>query len=105
MKILVISNVYPPYYRGGYELFCKDVAEGLKKKGHTVCVLISTFGPKHKPPEENIIRKLVFFNKTAWEENIAFFLWAQFKNTHILKDAIKEIKPDLIFCWNLRGMS
>ena len=30
LKVLVISNFYPPHYIGGYELGCRDVVEGLK---------------------------------------------------------------------------
>ena len=44
MRILVISDLYPPYYIGGYELGCHDVVEGLKARGHEVKVRTSTYG-------------------------------------------------------------
>ncbi|HHW4677972.1 MAG TPA: glycosyltransferase family 4 protein [Xylella sp.] len=41
MKILIISNLYPPFYIGGYELGCKNIVDGLVAKGHDVVVLTS----------------------------------------------------------------
>ena len=39
MKILVVTNLYPPHHVGGYELGCRDVVEKLRARGHTVRVL------------------------------------------------------------------
>jgi glycogen(starch) synthase len=39
MKITVVSNVFPPEVHGGYELLARDVAEGLRARGHEVSVL------------------------------------------------------------------
>ena len=30
MRVLVISNLYPPDFLGGYELACGQAAEGLR---------------------------------------------------------------------------
>jgi hypothetical protein len=43
MRILVLTNFYPPHYVGGYELGCRDVVEGLRARGHQVAVLTSTY--------------------------------------------------------------
>ena len=54
MKILVVSNFYPPHHIGGYELGCRDVVEKLRARGHTLRVLTSSF--RHRdikdPPGE-----------------------------------------------------
>src|ERR671918_1913723 len=44
MRILIVSNLYPPYYLGGYEIRCALVAEGLRQAGHNVRVLTSRYG-------------------------------------------------------------
>jgi hypothetical protein len=44
MRILVVTNLYPPHYQGGYEVRCAQVAEALRASGHDVCVLTSTHG-------------------------------------------------------------
>ena len=39
MKILMLSNLYPPHVLGGYEILCAQVAEQLRARGHEVSVL------------------------------------------------------------------
>jgi glycogen synthase len=39
MRILVVSNFYPPYWVGGYEQIASWVAGGLRGRGHQVAVL------------------------------------------------------------------
>ena len=57
MRVLIVSNLYPPYYHGGYELRCKDVAERLHRNGHKVRVLTSTYeGPS---PQEGLFKRRV----------------------------------------------
>jgi hypothetical protein len=41
MKIVIISNLYPPYVRGGAEIIVNKLAEGLRDNLHNV-VVIST---------------------------------------------------------------
>jgi len=43
MKVLFISNFYPPSKQGlGYMQLCEEVADGLAARGHSVAVLTST---------------------------------------------------------------
>ena len=55
MKILVITNLFPPYAIGGYELNCADTARELAKAGHRVYVLT---GCGRLFRDENIIQEL-----------------------------------------------
>lgn len=41
MKILIVSNLYPPEVLGGYEILCRQVATRLQAMGHQVDVLTS----------------------------------------------------------------
>ena len=41
MKILVISNYYPPFEIGGWEQLTRDVTNELGRRGHQVRVLTS----------------------------------------------------------------
>ena len=41
MRILTLTNWYPPHYFGGYELSCFDVMTRLAKRGHDIEVLCS----------------------------------------------------------------
>lgn len=44
MRILFLTNFYPPVSRGGYEEWCAEVARGLRDRGHEVIVLTSRNG-------------------------------------------------------------
>jgi glycosyltransferase involved in cell wall biosynthesis len=41
MRLLMVSNYFPPYTRGGYELWCRDMALEFTARGHDVTVLTS----------------------------------------------------------------
>jgi len=47
MRILFLCNYYPPQHFGGYEELCRDVALGLRERGHQVTVLTSRPRPSH----------------------------------------------------------
>ena len=48
MKILVLTNLYPPDVIGGYELGCRQVVDALIDRGHDVRVL--TTAPRTPAP-------------------------------------------------------
>ena len=56
MRILVATNLYPPHYIGGYELRCRDIVEGLVKRGHDVYVLTSNYAVGRNVVEGNVYR-------------------------------------------------
>ena len=58
MRILVVSNLYPPHHIGGYELCCKEAVDGLRKRGHEVWVLTSDYGVRAPEKERDIYRAL-----------------------------------------------
>ena len=51
MKILFVTNYYPPYEVGGYEQLCRDVATRLAHRGHTVQILTSDWRVRKDSPE------------------------------------------------------
>jgi len=61
MKILVVTNLYPPQHIGGYELGCRDVVEKLCARGHNVRVLTSNFhdGRTETPPGETDVERVL----------------------------------------------
>ena len=107
MKILILTNLYPPNVFGGYERLCYEVACALTARGHDVTVLTSSYG---KSSEENyghrVIRELFLF---ATEGNLYKpFDFAQIqgqgheaRNQEIFNSTVNEIKPDILFVWNL----
>ena len=49
MKILVLTNLYPPDLHGGYELGCKQVVDSLLARGHEVRVVTIAPGTINTP--------------------------------------------------------
>jgi glycosyltransferase involved in cell wall biosynthesis len=43
MRVLIVSNLYPPHHQGGYELRCAQVTEYLRRRGHDVRVVTSSY--------------------------------------------------------------
>lgn len=41
MRVLFVTNYYPPTALGGYEMWCQEVAQRLVARGHQVCVVTS----------------------------------------------------------------
>ena len=107
MKILFISNMYPPHVIGGYEALCEEAVEGLAKRGHQVSVLTSTYGYDHEYSEDNIHRllslegDLQFYKmKDAWT-----YPQRRQRNLDHLRRLITTEKPDIVFIWGMWNLS
>ena len=59
MRILVVSNLYPPNIVGGYERLCFNVASELARRGHDIPVLTSGYGGEVADyPRQRVQRRL-----------------------------------------------
>jgi glycogen(starch) synthase len=108
MKILVITNLYPPHEIGGYELRCRDVCDRLKASGHEVHILTSNHkvAGRTEIAEPNVTRKLRINGMygNAWLPIQR--LYPQEKHNHqVLAREIDAVRPDLIHVWNMGGIS
>jgi glycosyltransferase involved in cell wall biosynthesis len=108
MRILVVSNYYPPHFIGGYEIACRAVAEGLRQRGHDVFVLTSDYGVRGgAAPETGIERSLRavpdWQGPRSWRRKAASLLF-QGRNHARLRDAIERLRPEVLYAWNLRGL-
>ena len=106
MKIGVISNLYPPYHIGGYELGCKEIADGLRRRGHEIEILTSNYRFNDEI-EESKIHRLLWAdfgskNNLDYNESINSSAYRK-KNRDTLNKFLNEFKPDAIYLWNLQG--
>jgi glycogen(starch) synthase len=102
MKILVVTNLYPPQHIGGYELGCRDVVEKLRARGHAVKVLTSSFknGTTENPPAETNVERVLQFNVNA-----ADLPYDKRAECAKLAGALKGFLPDIVYFWNQAGLS
>ena len=108
MRILALTNLYPPHYLGGYELICYMVVNELRARGHQVQVLTSDHVVAGKPAEaeQGVERSLRIhgFYGHPWL-NIAQVRNLETHNNRTLLTAIEKHKPDLVYVWNMGGLS
>ncbi len=104
MRILIISNFYPPHYNGGYELGCRDVVEALRARGHDVHILTSTY-PAHTPSEQGPVLRWLETNYTWTTEQGAAYAARKVRQEvrcrRRLAAAVRRVRPDLIYVWGM----
>src|SRR2546426_3143272 len=107
MKILFLSNLYPPNVVGGYERLCFEIASGLSSRGHQVRVLTSNYGGKAEDFTGQIVERGL--KLSANEEDIyqpfsctpEQRIAMNMHNAATLTRVVNEFEPDVIFIWNL----
>lgn len=109
MRILFLSNFFPPARPGGYTQWCHEVAERLGEQGHTIGVLTSRHErAKALAGEQNIYRLLHLEGDLVYYQPLHFFTsWKKQhrENLAFLEHTIKDFAPDLIFVWGMWALS
>lgn len=106
MKILFLTNFYPPASRGGYEQWCQEVGDGLRERGHEVTVLTSTYGRKdvHNDPVW-VKRELHLEMELASLKNALQFFTVrknrERENLRLLQKTIDHFSPAVILLWGM----
>ena len=110
MRILVISNLYPPAQIGGYEMGCRELAESLVARGHEVLVLT---GAAPYPDIDGPVAVHRGLNLAAYRDELVDGSWgaeafhgkvSQAANTRAMLAAIRRFAPDRVYLFNLVGL-
>ncbi|MBC8087778.1 MAG: glycosyltransferase family 4 protein [Phycisphaerae bacterium] len=119
MRILIVSNLYPPHHQGGYELRCAQVTEHLQRRGHSVRVVTSSFqisGSTHEVsvredvvngvPVSRFLRqhRLDQWHPGGRRYNLGV-ITRQLRDISRFAEILDEFKPDLVSWWNLEGVT
>jgi glycosyltransferase involved in cell wall biosynthesis len=109
MRILFLSNFYPPYELGGWEQNCREIVLHLRERGHICYVLTSRYGVHSvNPSEKGVMRRLHLEADIHRYRPLAFFLQRPFQdkeNKRVLKEVLDSFKPDVIFIWGMWNLS
>jgi glycogen synthase len=107
VRVLFVSNLYPPNVVGGYERLCFQVAAALVDRGHEVFVLTSDFGGQHRAYEGQTVRRRLRLAtdstdiyrpfEASEDERAAIHR----SNVDAFNHMVRDCEPDLVFCWNL----
>lgn len=119
MRVLFVSNLYPPHYLGGYELRCSQVAEYLHGKGHVIRVLTSSF---ELPIQQGVSVERVKENGAAFPVERALknhrlcprptgysysysMVKPQLADVRRFVKVLDEFQPEIVSWWNLDGLT
>lgn len=112
MKVLVISNLYPPVVQGGFELACSQSVAGLRARGHDVVVVTSQAAVPSAPDvlrrfrlapifeaqemalHTPAVRQLLELGSTGLDAS----------NVAALVEVVEAVQPDVAHVWNLAGL-
>lgn len=118
MRILVVSNLYPPFALGGYEVVCSEMVQALRARGHHVRVLSAAPRlPLRAPvPEDPDVVRTLRVTDLFSSEHFRFASWVRQRlteasshfvdaaNVYALSHEIDIFRPDVIYASNLRGI-
>ena len=111
MRALFLSNFYPPYGQGGYEMWCQEIVEGLHTKAHTVLVLTSRHAREQiKEPEPAWVRRELHLEMElkSLRNSIQFFTRRQqheSENLACLRQLIADFQPDVVLIWGMWNLA
>jgi glycogen(starch) synthase len=108
MRILFVSNFYPPYHIGGYEQSCREAAQALTARGHEIRVLTSTYGVNGPECDGEVYRWLetdIGWGPQPLGLRALRLLRREVRNQWAFRRIVTEFKPDLVYLWNLKGIS
>ncbi|HVY08678.1 MAG TPA: glycosyltransferase family 4 protein [Mycobacteriales bacterium] len=110
MRVLVLTNLYPPHALGGYELSCQDTVERWREAGHDVTVLTTTttfHDPASDPPEPHVRRRLEWYwtDHHLQRPEPRHRLRIERHNQRRLLETMKDVAPDVVSVWAMGGMS
>lgn len=107
MKILVLTNYYPPHHIGGYGMLCLEVVNGLRARGHEVTILSGKHGVTQDTVEGHVHRRLTLESdlyyyqiRSAWR-----YPFVKEQNFAILREFVATRQPDLIFIWGMWALT
>jgi glycosyltransferase involved in cell wall biosynthesis len=102
VRILVLTNLYPPVVRGGYEVECRGVVEHLRRD-HDVVVLASRHGREQCPAGDPVRRELPWVRPNVLRDSLLAGP-DSLRAARIVRRVLDEVRPELIYVWNGAGM-
>lgn len=114
MRILTLTNIYPPDFIGGYELLCSQIVDVFRAGGHQVQVLTSA-PLRPAPPLSHVNREFrlgriyegpVMEKIHPYARRVAEIesKYINAFNVHVLLAHLEKFAPDIVYLHNLVGL-
>jgi hypothetical protein len=117
VRILVVTNLYPPHLADTDDFRCQNVTEALGGRGHELRVLTSTCGLASEAghtaralgdSRDALVQRRLRVNGEFGQFTVASLgdlRELEARNNAVLRDALAEFQPDVVHVWSLRGLS
>lgn len=109
MRVLAVTNLYPPHALGGYEMSCHDVMTRFSALGHDVRVLTTqTRLPGIADAAEFDVRREL---RWYWDDHriVVPTAWSRLaierQNRAVLARVLDEFRPDVVSIWAMGAMT
>lgn len=112
MRVLFVSNLFPPYHVGGYELRCAQVAGALAARGEDVRVVTSDARLNrgtvdYESPPFPVDRRLGHYRlhtPPGWPYTLVMAR-RQLEDVRRFSAILDEFDPDVVMWWNMAGLT
>jgi glycogen(starch) synthase len=112
MRILILTNLFPPHVLGGYEIACCSTAAGLRARGHDVEVLAG-HAPMASPNDPPYVHRVLALRgyepgvphtKELVDALIYERAASQYANTATVLNHLRRFRPDIVYVWYILGV-
>lgn len=117
LRILTLSNLYPPDVSGGYELACSQAVDALRERGHELLVLTANPRlPLAEPDADHVLRRFQLVEDRDWLDDAdldpdasraardAGSRFINAHNVHVLIETLDRFEPSVVYVHNLIGL-
>jgi len=106
VKILAVTNLYPPHHAGTFDLRCEAIVNSLKLRGHQIQVLTSTHGMKMAQQGGEVERRLILNGAFDHELVTGYneLKKIETENHSVLRESIASFAPDIVHVFSLCGL-
>ncbi|MFQ5577905.1 MAG: glycosyltransferase family 4 protein [Anaerolineae bacterium] len=106
MRILFLTNFYPPHELGGQGQSCRQVVGELQARGHQTLVLTSMHGTNNRPVESAGVSRSLYLEMdlVPWRQSLTFFFKRNAREAHNLRrlrHLLAKFQPDVVFVWGM----
>lgn len=106
MRLLFLTNIFPPASDGGYEEWCAEVAEGLRERGHEVLVLTTNSIVHPVTDDPSWVRRdlLLEMEYDSWANAFRFFTVRKEReqeNIERFLETVNRFRPEAVMVWGM----
>ena len=111
MRILVLTNLYPPHHYGGYEINCEEAVSFFRDEGHDVLVVTSdtvVAGVERAPESRDDVRRelrMYWADQQMLRPSLRESLAIERTNQAALDRAVADHHPDVVSAWHMGALS